>query len=347
MSRDARLCAMMCATAVVLASAGKAAATARIRPVSEIHGNLVQLSDLFSGLEGGQDCALGPGPGAGSRLVIGGAQLQAIADQFGVVLNAPVGSTNVVLERPGTPLVEADIVHALEVSLTPLGLPAAAAIQLTDWHGTVVDPGSKFEISSPSFDPKTGHLSADIVISYAGLETAHDHVNGSAATLVTVLVADRNILPGDIVRGSDVAEERRPDDEISAAAHIQRSDVVGLEATRPLVKGALIERGALRRPDAVKRGAMVTLRLSANGIVLTAEGTSVDRGAVGDQVRVLNPISGAILSGTITGPDEVAIDPATGPIVASAATQLSLASVGLTRAPGLVLSPPNAFGASP
>ena len=244
MRRDARLCAMMCATAVVLVSAGKAAATARIRPVSEMHGNLVQLSDLFSGLEGGQDCALGPGPGPGSRLVIGGAQLQAIADQFGVALNAPVGSTNVVLERPGTPLLEADIVHALEVSLTPLGLPATAVIRLSDWHGPVVDPGSKFEISSPSFSiRRPDNLSADIVISYAGLETAHDHVSGSAANT------------GHGARGGPKHSARR---YRSGLRRLPKSgvlttrfpppltsngrDVIGLEATRPARQGrALIE----------------------------------------------------------------------------------------------------------
>ena len=64
--------------------AGATAQSATLRTVTTLHAPTVRLSDLFEDAGANADRVLGPGPGAGGRIVVEAAQLGAIARQFGV-----------------------------------------------------------------------------------------------------------------------------------------------------------------------------------------------------------------------------------------------------------------------
>ena len=57
---------------------------ATLRTMTTLHASVVRLSDLFDEAGANADRVLGPGPGAGGRIVVEAAQLGAIARQFGV-----------------------------------------------------------------------------------------------------------------------------------------------------------------------------------------------------------------------------------------------------------------------
>ena len=306
---------LLALSAVVALTTGPAAKAARLRPYVTLGGSTVHLSDLFSGLDPGQDCTLGPAPAPGGQIVVGGAQIQAIADEFGVSWNAGQGSQSVILSRPGERLSRETVVDALRKALTPLGLNADSDVTLSGWSDKIVDPGMHLSVKAPALDPDTGRFSAILALFFNGQETSEIPVDGRATTMATIIVSARTIMAGQVLDEDDFVVVRRPQDQLSQDALRSMSDAVGLVSTRPLPKGTPIDRTALRAPPLVVRGSVVMLRLTGGGLSLSAGGLAVDTGALGDRVRVINPSSKATLVGTVSGRETITIDAGSTPMI--------------------------------
>ncbi len=300
---------------IILAGTGSVARAARLRPYVTVGGTAVHLSDLFSGLEPGQDCTLGPAPAPGEQIVVGGAQLQAIADEFGVSWSAGQGSQNVMLSRPGEKLNRDTVVEAVRRALTVLGMDAESDVNLSDWTDRVVDPGTSVAVRAPAFDRLSGRFSAVLTLTFGGQTVEEIPVDGRTTVIEAILVSARPIMAGQVLSQDDLVVTKRPRDQLSADAIRSMSDAIGLVATRPLPTGATIDRSALRAPSLVVRGSVVMLRLIGGGLSLSAGGLAADTGALGDRVRVVNPSSKAVLVGTVSGRATVTIDAGSTPMI--------------------------------
>lgn len=76
-------------------------------------------------------------------------------------------------------------------------------------------------------------------------------------------------------------------------------DVIGQEARNTLYAGRPILFDDIGPPALVTRNQIVALVFDANGLTITTEGRSLERGGVGDQVRVMNLTSRTTLSGQV------------------------------------------------
>src|ERR1700746_2757529 len=92
---------------------GATAQSATLRTVTTLHAPTVRLSDLFEDAGANADRVLGPGPGAGGRIVVEAAQLGAIARQFGVDWRPASSADRAVLDRAGRPLGRVGVLEAL------------------------------------------------------------------------------------------------------------------------------------------------------------------------------------------------------------------------------------------
>src|SRR6516225_9232107 len=109
---------------------GIQAEAATLRTVTTLHGPVVRLSDLFDDAGVGADRVLGPGPGAGSRIVVEAAQLGAIARQFGVDWRPASSADRAVLDRPGRPLRREDALDAVKSALIGAGASHDCDVEL-------------------------------------------------------------------------------------------------------------------------------------------------------------------------------------------------------------------------
>ena len=323
MTRFATLSAALCMHLLVQVVPAEAA---RLRPVVELAGRTVHLSDLFADLEPGQDCAIGDGPPPGGRLSIGQPQLQAIADEFGVAWAPGPGWQSVTLDHPGDTLDWTRVEPLLRRALVGLGLPERSSIKVPGWQGMVVERRSAVSIASPTYDPVSGRVEADLLIEAGQAETTRLHLRGTALALSSIVVPSRTISAGQPIEASDLDIVALPASQTSSGDVTEPKDLIGLVAARPLLKGRPIDRAAVRKPFLVDRGALVTVRLAAAGIRLTALGEAVDTGAAGDRVRVFNYGSSALLVGVVVGPDDVEVDPGETPASISNPASLGLPS---------------------
>lgn len=124
----------------------------------------------------------------------------------------------------------------------------------------------------------------------------------SAAVLAFPVFADtvvpaRTIRPNQIILETDVVIAIGD----LATGFARKSDVIGQEARVALYAGRPILLGDIGPPAVITRNQIVGLRYFAGGISITTEGRALERGAIGDRIRVMNLGSRATIFGQVLG----------------------------------------------
>jgi flagella basal body P-ring formation protein FlgA len=148
-------------------------------------------------------------------------------------------------------------------------------------------------------------------------------LTGTAIETVEVAVLTRDIDRTDVLKSSDVAQERRPKAEVPGEPAL-RERAVGMQLRRPMRAGAPIRAADIAKPEFVSRDQSVTVIYQVPGIYLTTRGKAIDGGAEGDTVSVLNLQTKRTLTGIVTGRGQVTVQGASqSPPMAPAVEQTS------------------------
>jgi flagellar basal body P-ring formation protein FlgA len=116
----------------------------------------------------------------------------------------------------------------------------------------------------------------------------------------TVLTPTRVIYPGetlgaDAVEAVELKRALPPKGPVATAA----AQVTGKVATRTLLPGKLIPVNALRAAYLIQQGAPVQAVFAAGSLSISVTAVPLEPGAAGDFVRLRNPDSGKVFSGTV------------------------------------------------
>ena len=109
------------------------------------------------------------------------------------------------------------------------------------------------------------------------------------------VVPTRTLRPGTVITAEDLTIR----DEVQAGMFEYASDVVGQEARTALYAGRPIPFEAIGAPAVVNRNQIVPLFFNAGGLSIATEGRALERGGVGDRVRVMNLSSRSTLFGFV------------------------------------------------
>jgi len=113
----------------------------------------------------------------------------------------------------------------------------------------------------------------------------------------------RSLSPNSILTEADLVVR---DVEIAGMA-TSISTVVGKETRVAIYAGRPIRTSDLSAPALVQRNAIVELRYTAGGLRISAEGRSLDRGSVGERIRVMNLSSRSMVFGVVSADGSVLI----------------------------------------
>lgn len=296
--------------------ASGAADAAALRPMVTLDAPVVRLEDLFDDLGAGGQRVLGPAPAPGSRIVVEGGQLRAIARQFGVDWRGSAAD-RVILDRPGRVMPREKLMVAMRAALSGVGAGEDLEIDLGAFQAPMVPPGCEVEIAVEQldWDGGSGRFTAQLALTGDAMAMLRLRISGSAQEMVPLPVATRRLAPGSVLQDDDLRMTRmRAAIARSGVARVA-AEAVGQTLRRQLAPGQPVPLGDLGRTAAVQKGARVTLRLRAAGLALTASGLALEAGALGEHIRILNTVSRAVVEGEITGPDEVRVLPGTQPLV--------------------------------
>jgi len=131
---------------------------------------------------------------------------------------------------------------------------------------------------------------------------------GAAATPaedVPVAVLAHAVEKGTRLEREDFAVEGRA--TAAARGALSAEDAAGMEAARNLTAGMIVRRSDLMKPQLVRRGEPVTIRIVSGALVITASGRALNGGGKGEMVRVVTNSTNRTLDGTIEGSGTVRI----------------------------------------
>jgi flagella basal body P-ring formation protein FlgA len=296
-----------------------AEAAATLRTMTTLHASVVRLSDLFDEAGANADRVLGPGPGAGGRIVVEAAQLGAIARQFGVDWRPASSADRAVLDRPGRPMRREDVLRAVKTALMAAGASADCDIELAGFTPPLVpfEADPQPVVADLDYDADAGRFSAMVSVTGESMEPLHLRVTGRADDTVELPVATARLLAGNVLRADDVHMARVHTAMIRGEMVRRPDDAVGMQVKRQIAAGQPLALAELTRPSMVQKGAIVLMMLDSPGITLTAQGQAMEPGALNERIRVLNPASHAVVEAEVIGPDRVRVAPNKVPMTVS------------------------------
>lgn len=309
-------------TLAALAAATVAADAATLKPMTTLHAPTVRLSDLFDDAGRNADRVLGPGPAPGTRIVVEARQLVAIARQFGVDWHPAFTAERAVLDRPGRPLAREETMAALTAALASAGAPADAEIEIAVFDPPMVPADSTVTpaVTQLDYDGASGRFTARLSLASTGMDPIGARLSGRAQPMVEVPVAAMRLLPGTVLSAADLRLARMPAARVPAGSAQRIADAVGRQLRIQAAPGTPLPLSDLAVPTLVRRDARVMMLAEGPGLSLTAEGRALEAGAAGEHIRVLNPVSKAVVDAVVIGEGRVRIDPEAPPLTPAGGT---------------------------
>ena len=117
------------------------------------------------------------------------------------------------------------------------------------------------------------------------------------------------IKSGESLGDAQLVDRRMLVNEIAARTYvIDREQVTGLVARRPLQAFAPIPLSALRRPWSFKEGERVVVQFAAQGLSIRGSAIALVPGGIGDEVTLRNPDTGITIRGVVALDGAVSVE---------------------------------------
>lgn len=299
---------------------------ASLRQQVTVDSDLVTLGDLVDPVGAKAGVAVFRAPDLGTSGVISAQRVIDAAARHGLFVEA-AGIGSVTVSRPSRVVDATEIEAALREDLSRRGLlggDSSASIRVSGLASAIHLPTrltAPAAVTALEHDESTGTFRAQVSIAddHGGIALSV-RARGRLTRYVDVPVVSRRVDRYAIIGPSDVTLKR-----MNSAAAPDRilavGDIVGKSATRILRPGAPVTARDLSAPILVRRNALVTMRVRAGRLLLSAKGRALADGAAGDRIAVINAASRRVVEGVIS-PDGV-IDISS----RSSATTLATASI--------------------
>ncbi|MDR6433134.1 flagella basal body P-ring formation protein FlgA [Brucella pseudogrignonensis] len=122
----------------------------------------------------------------------------------------------------------------------------------------------------------------------------------NAAERMAFFVPSTTVYPGQVVSDVSLVEKKFYISPPAARQYVLSPEqVTGKVARRTLISGKPILIAALSEPSLVTRGVPAMMVFTSGPLTITATGTPLESGAVGDFIKIRNADSGLIVSGTV------------------------------------------------
>ncbi len=280
-----------------------------------VDGDGIHLSDLFANVPSDRDGRISDSPAPGARQVFGARQLLHYARSFGLPWRPRDAKVYAEVLRDSAPvspdLVRAALVRALEpqrpgddfeVEIFNRDLPLFVAA------GSIPE----ILVRNVAYDPRSNRFDASVALIGSGASPVL--VSGRVEPMVEVPVLVGHAMPGEVIAERDLQWTRVEARRAGLNTVTRIEDLVGNTPRRPIAAGQPIRMSDVLPNFVISKGDLVTVILKSGTMMLTARAEALQKGAVGDVIRVRNNQSRKVLETRVIAADTVTIS---GPQVAS------------------------------
>ncbi len=284
-----------------------------LRTTVTIDTDTIRLGDIFENINPKQEhIVVASAPPPGRRIALDSSWLSSVARSAGVPWSPTTGYERVIVERAGILIKRNEIEARILETLIQHGLPPTSVIELAGSDIQMYAPtqgSTEIGVRDVLFDQPTRQFTVTVEIPANTPNAQKLRVSGRAYPMAEVPIALRSINRGEVIDEGDF-EWQSIRGDISRQGYATAPDqVIGMAAKRGIKAGTPIRLLDLQPPVLVRKGGLVTIILKQGNMSLTAQGKSLDNGALGDTVRIVNSQSKRTIEATVDGPDRVSVMP--------------------------------------
>jgi flagella basal body P-ring formation protein FlgA len=172
-----------------------------------------------------------------------------------------------------------------------------------------VPPGKMhFEVYQKGGRTLEGFIRPLVIVSVDGVVLHKVKLKAWVDVFGHVVCASRHIKRGEIIREEDVYTTRKNLSHLPPNVLTEPDAAIGLVATNSIKADTCIKVWMLKRSPTVARGDLVTIIAESTGIKLTAPGKIMEKGYVGQLVRVQNTMSQKEIYAEVVDSSTVSVD---------------------------------------
>ncbi len=296
---------------VFLVAGARVALADTLRPVSVVNGGVLRAGDIFEGLsEDKANTVLGPSPLPGKEMVLDVTTLIRISKALNLSWQ-PTATTDRITVRRAATIIGKDVVEKLiSEKLFENGLSGNFKLSMANTISDIIlpqDMPAQAEVSKFTFNAQKDTFEATIAAPSATNPVHQMTVAGSVERIVSIPVLKDSLKSGDVIGKADISYIDVFQKDIQRDYVIKEESLYGMTPRRMVVAGKPIRDLELENPQIVNRGATVTLIYKDGLMTLSARGKSMQNGARGDLVRVVNLNSNRSLEGIVTAENEITV----------------------------------------
>jgi len=153
------------------------------------------------------------------------------------------------------------------------------------------------EVSLPQYGIR--HGSTTVSVRCAGPKPWSLFVPVVVQQFKDIVVLSRPLQRGEIIKADDLRLQQYDIFSLPSGYIENTETIIGKELSQNLPEGAVLNHRLVRSPVAIQRGQMVTLMARNNVIEVRSEGKALEKGAIGERIRVKNLKSRRIVEGII------------------------------------------------
>ena len=296
----------------IVQAASHSAAPVLLRVKVVIDGPVVHLGDLFDGLGANAATPVARAPAPGKRVAVNARWLSAVARAYAVPWRPSSQIDGSVIERASIVIETQRIEGATVEALRRRGVDGRLSLVLDNPVMRIhlpTDAEPSLLVAGLNHNPETGRFTAHLVAPAEGTPLTRITISGRAIEMVEVPVLRQRMVPGEVIRESDIAWRDVRSDRIARNVVRDPVNLVGKSPRRPVRAETPVLSNEVRRPILVPKNSLVTIRLQTARMVLTARGRAMESGAKGDVIRIVNTKSNQIISASVTEPGTVVVVP--------------------------------------
>ncbi len=295
----------------LLLSSAKRALAASLRPVTVLSGDTLTVGDIFDGLDADKASrVLGPAPQPGKDMVLNARTLLRIALAVDLPWQPGSIADQVIVRRAATTIGQDVFMDAIRDKLAEQDIGGRFELELTSVPPTAILPGSVPETADLldfKTDPKNDSFRASFAVPSKEDRQATVDVSGKIVRYISMPVLKTSLRSGDIIGARDISWIDLAARDVQADLLLKEENLVGMTPRRMITAGKPVHDKDVEKPELVGRGDMITLVYESGPIILTAKGKSMQNGAQGDIIRVVNVVSNRTLEGMVTGDRQVTV----------------------------------------
>lgn len=255
-----------------------------------VQAPIVTVGDLFDGLEHHQERPLFRAPNPGTSGMLQVQQLRQVMRNAGIKIHFQTELSAIEVARTGQAITKTLAIELLTLALVQRGLindDDEWSFSLQPLPDQLASDGTQpafIDISSVSLVPSTGRVSAILMIPGYG----RVGLIGTGTQMVEAVRLKNRFTAGDILTLNDVEIVKVP---VQRVAHFERADIaaiVGKTVKFNRRAGSLLAQKDIVPTKIIKRGNLVTIKLTRGALSLTAQAQALEDGAENDLIRVLN-----------------------------------------------------------